>query len=271
MMISKQTDIRIKRLCFSYGAAEMVLKDITLNISQGETVALIGHNGSGKTSLVKHLNGLLKPHSGKVYIGGELTTSRTTSDLALQVALSFQNPDDQISKRKVRDEVAFGPKNLGYKREKVHQLVNASLALFDLLSVQDENPYDLGYSERKRVALASVIAMDTPVVVLDEPTAGLDSREMSLLQNTLAKLREEDKTAIVITHDMDFVAEQIPRVVGLSEGKLLFDGSTKDAFQNFDMLRSCNILPPQMVRLSRFFRHAEPALTPELFVNDFLG
>lgn len=262
-----QTDIRLENVCFSYGNGALVLDDITLTISQGQTVALIGHNGSGKTSLVKHLNGLLKANSGKVSIGGETTANRLTSDLAHSVALSFQNPDDQICKRKVWDEVAFGPKNLGYNKEKIHQLVNASLSVFDLESVKDDNPYDLGYSERKRVALASIIAMDTPVVVFDEPTAGLDSREMTLFKNTLTKLRKENKTAIVITHDMDFVAEQIPRVICLGDGKLIFDGPTKNAFQATELLESCNLLQPQIVRLSMFFNNAIVALIPEMFLK----
>ena len=261
--------IRIENVVFRYSDEVKALNDISLTIHQGERVAFIGHNGSGKTSLVKHLNGLLRPSEGKVWIGGHQTENMSVAALARMVALSFQNPDDQMSKRRVWDEVAFGPKNLKYSKSRIHNLVEMSLALFGLLPQKNYNPYDLGYSERKKVALASSIAMDTPIVVFDEPTAGMDADEISLLKGVLDKLQQETKTVIIISHDMDFVAEQITRVICLKNGEKKFDGSSRTAFHDKDLLASCRLRQPQIARLSSHFKLNELALTPEEFVRGF--
>ena len=260
-------DIHIENVAFQYNDEAKALSGISLTIHQGERVAFIGHNGSGKTSLVKHLNGLLHPSEGKVWIGCQQTTTTKVAALTRMVALSFQNPDDQISKRRVWDEVAFGPRNLKYAKDRTHNLVEMSLLLFDLLPFRDHNPYDLGYSERKRVALASIIAMDTPIVVFDEPTAGMDAHEMRMLKGVLDKLQQEKKTVIIISHDIDFVAEQIARVVCLKNGKMMFDGSSRAAFQDMDLLASCGLRQPQIARLSTYFELDELALTPEEFIK----
>lgn len=261
--------ICIENVVFRYSDEVKALNDISLTIHQGERVAFIGHNGSGKTSLVKHLNGLLRPSEGKVWIGSHQTENMSVAALARMVALSFQNPDDQISKSRIWDEAAFGPKNLKYSKNRTHNLVEMSLALFGLLPLKNYNPYDLGYSERKRVALASTIAMDTPIVVFDEPTAGMDAHEINLLKKVLDKLQQETKTVIVISHDMDFVAEQIPRVICLKNGGKRFDGSSRRAFHDKDLLTSCRLRQPQIVRLSSHFELVEPALTPGEFVRGF--
>ena len=262
-------DIRIENIDFGYSDEIKALNNISLAIHQGERVALIGHNGSGKTSLAKHLNGLLRPSEGKVWIGDQNTEDMSVASLAHRVALLFQNPDDQISKRRVWDEVAFGPKNLRYPKNRIDNLVEASLSLFELLPLKNYNPYDLGYSERKKVALASIIAMDTPVVVLDEPTAGMDPHEIGLLTGALDKLQQEKKTVIIISHDMDFVAEQISRVICLKNGRKVFDGTARKAFQDNILLTSCHLLQPMMVRLSTHFKLAEPAVTPIEFLRGF--
>lgn len=262
-------DIRIENVVFGYNDDVPALNDISLAIHQGERVAIIGHNGSGKTTLVKHLNGLLCPAEGKVLIGGHQTENMSVAALARMVALSFQNPDDQISKRRVWDEVAFGPKNLLYPGDRIRNLVEMSLSAFDLLPLMDCNPYDLGYSERKRVTLASIIAMDTPIVIFDEPTAGLDGHEMSLLKRVLDELQQQKKTVILISHDMDFVAEQVGRVIVCKNGEKKFDGSSRTAFFDTHLLASCHLCQPQIARLCSHFELDEPALTPREFVGGF--
>lgn len=261
--------IRIANLVFRYSDEVNALSDISLTIKQGERVAFIGHNGSGKTSLARHLNGLLRPSEGEVWIGDHKTENMSVAELARQVAISFQNPDDQISKRRVWDEVAFGPKNLQYAKSRIDNLVDMSLSLFGLMPLKNYNPYDLGFSERKRVALASTIAMDTPVVVFDEPTAGMDAHEMSFLKGVLDKLQQETKTVIIISHDMDFVAEQIPRVICLKNGKKSFDGPSREAFHDKELLTQCGLRQPQIVRLSSHFGLVEAALKPGEFIRGF--
>jgi energy-coupling factor transport system ATP-binding protein len=236
---------------FAYNDSPMALNNISFEISAGECVALTGHNGSGKSTLVKHLNGLLKPTKGRIFIANKDTATSRTAELAGQVALLFQNPDDQICKQTVWDEVCFGPQNLGYDKKKTAILVQEALALFELTSFEKKNPHDFGYSERKRIAMASIVAMDTPILVFDEPTAGLDTYEISLLINMLKKLQSENKTIIIISHDMDFVAENIPRVISLSEGKKMFDGKVRDLFRKTGLMTDSGLLHPQTVQLSR--------------------
>ncbi len=165
------------------------------------------------------------------------------------------------------DELSFGPKNLGYARGKVRTLVENVQDRFDLRDLADQNPHDLNYSERKRIALASVVAMDTPVLVLDEPTAGLDPCRTAQLTNVLQNLTDQGKILILITHDMDFLAEQLPRIVCLNHGEIIFDGASDQLFARPDLMQAAGLYPPQMVRLSNHFSFARPAMTPEAFVS----
>ena len=234
-------------------------------------VALLGHNGSGKSTLAKHLNGLLVPDDGEVEISGLVTGSTSVSHMAGKVALLFQNPDNQICKRRVYDEVAFGPRNLGYSADRVDSLVHDSLTALELLSKEESNPHDLGYSERKRLALASVIAMDTDVLVLDEPTSALDSHEISLLVEVLQLCKTKGKTVIIISHDMDFIAEHFSRVICLQNGQKSFDGMMVDFFNESELLRDCGLLPPQIVRLNKHFNITTSSITPEDFIDEFIA
>ncbi|MFT5701802.1 MAG: energy-coupling factor transport system ATP-binding protein [Desulforhopalus sp.] len=242
--------IRVDDLSFTYGDSVAALQNISFEISAGERVALTGHNGSGKSTLVKHLNGLLQPSAGKIWIAGQDTTLAKTAQLAGQVALLFQNPDDQICKRTVWDEIVFGPKNLNYSTKRIESLAEDALALFELTPFKRKNPHDFGYSERKRIAMASIVAMDTPILVFDEPTAGLDPYEISLLIATLQKLQSENKTVIVISHDMDFVAENISRVISLAGGRKMFDGRARDLFRQPALMTDCRLRQPQVTQLS---------------------
>lgn len=254
--------IRVDNVSFTYSHSVTALQNISFEISAGENVALTGHNGSGKSTLVKHLNGLFKPSTGKVWINGKDTTTVKTAQLASQVALLFQNPDDQICKRTVWDEIVFGPKNLGYSTEKIKSLAEEAMTLFELTPFKKRNPHDFGYSERKRIAMASIVAMDTQVLVFDEPTAGLDPYEISLLISTLNKLQSENKTVIVISHDMDFVAENISRAISLANGKKVFDGSVRELFKKPAVMSDCGLLQPQVVQLCDALALQYTAMSP---------
>ena len=216
--MSSRAAIRIEGLSFAYTPEAKVLSDIRLTIHPGERVALVGQNGSGKTTLARHLNGLLRPACGTIRLCGEETTGVPVAMLARKTALLFQNPEDQICRSTVRGEVAFGPENLGYPPHRISRMVEEALSWFALSDHARHNPHDLGYSERKRLALASILAMDTPIVVMDEPTAGLDARETGLLASALDHLAARKKTVLVISHDMDFVAAHLPRAFVLSRG-----------------------------------------------------
>ncbi|WP_034643667.1 energy-coupling factor ABC transporter ATP-binding protein [Desulfovibrio inopinatus] len=261
--------IEIDNISYRYTIDIEVLKNITLSISPGERVALLGHNGSGKSTLAKHLNGLLLPRDGEIRIHGIATTQRRIAQLAHFVALLFQNPNDQICKRTVRDEVAFGPQNLKYSAERVEALVNWALDAFNLSEKVGYNPHDLGYGERKRLALASVLAMDTEIIVLDEPTVGLDPKEVSQCIRVLRELETKNKIVIVISHDMDFIARTMTRAVCLEDGCKRFDGSLSELFDDVFLLEQCGLLLPQIAQLSVHYGLHLQEYSAKSFIDEF--
>lgn len=256
-------EIEIHDLRHCYDGGVEALKDVSLTLRGGECAALVGHNGSGKSTLVKHLNGLLRPTSGAVLVNGEPTEGKRVAQLARQVALLFQNPDNQICKSTVRGEVAFGPRNLKYPEERVRELTAGALKAMDLSAMGDRNPHDLGLSERKRLAIASVMAMDTGAVVLDEPAAGLDPRETRLLEDVLRTLRDEGKIVLTISHDMDFVAENMTRAICLGQGRKQYDGPVSGLFADQALLDQCGLATPQVARAASRLGLAPDTLTPE--------
>lgn len=241
--------IEIKDLHHTYPAEVKALNGISLTIQTGEQVGIIGQNGAGKTTLVKHLNGLLQPTSGSVAIGDWDTRKHPVARLASRVGYVFQNPDDQLFTRTVHQEVSFGPKNLGYEAVKVEALVEDALALTELSARKETNPYDLSATWRKMVALASIIAMDTPILIFDEPTTGQDAASIARMANAIATLRKRGKTVITITHDIDFCAENFERVIALSQGKVLLDGPANEVLGQEEILVQTYVDPPQLTRL----------------------
>lgn len=243
--------VDVDALHFSYPTGVTALQGVALTIESGEQVAIVGQNGAGKTTLVKHFNGLLQPASGSVRIEEWDTKEHTVAQMARRVGYVFQNPDEQLFSRNVGTEVAFGPKNLGYSSEQVQALVNDALSLTELSEKTETNPYDLSPSWRKLVAIASVIAMDTPVVIFDEPTTGQDAANIARIANVIATLRERGKTVITITHDIDFCAENFERVIAMSQGKILLDGKANDVLGQEEILATTYVEPPQLTRLGK--------------------
>ncbi|MGK2852040.1 MAG: energy-coupling factor ABC transporter ATP-binding protein [Candidatus Limnocylindrales bacterium] len=240
------TDLRLEAAGFVYPDGTRALSGIDLAIAAGEAVAVVGQNGSGKSTMVRLLNGLLRPTEGRVTHDGEDIVALRVAGLAARVGIVFQNPDRQIFAGKVRDEVAFGPRILGRSAAETATAVDAALEAVGLADVRDTNPYDLGYSRRKLLALASVLAMGTPVVVLDEPTTGQDARGIARVQQVVAGLTASGRTVIAISHDMRFVAESFGRIVVMGAGRVLLDGSPADVFgaTNWPTLASTYLEPP---------------------------
>jgi energy-coupling factor transport system ATP-binding protein len=222
------------------------LDGVDLRVSAGERVALIGQNGSGKTTLVRHLNGLLRPTSGSVTVDGTDAARLTVAQLAARVGLTFQDPDRQIFAGSVRAEVEFGPRNLGRSGGELAAAVGDALDATWLAGEERTNPYDLGGSRRKLLALASVLAMRTPVLVLDEPTTGQDARGVERVRAIVEAVAAEGRTVIAISHDMRFVAEAFERVVVMRAGKFVLDGTPAAVFerQSWEALRSTYLEPP---------------------------
>ncbi|MGH2513756.1 MAG: energy-coupling factor ABC transporter ATP-binding protein, partial [Candidatus Limnocylindrales bacterium] len=222
-----------------------------LRIAAGEQIALIGQNGSGKSTLVRHFDGLLRATAGRVVVGDEPVGERHVADLARLVGIVFQNPDRQIFAGNVRAEVAFGPRNLGLSGGALTERVQSALAAVGLTGLEATNPYDLGYSRRKLLGIASVLAMATPVVVLDEPTTGQDARGVSRVEAIVAQLSAAGRTVIAISHDMHFVAETFARVVVMEAGRVTLDGSPAEVFAepNWPILARTYVEPPLAARV----------------------
>ena len=259
--------IEIKDLRFTYPTGLEAIRGISLTIEAGEQVAIVGQNGAGKTTLVRHFNGLLKPTSGSVSIGEWETTKHSTAKLASRVGYVFQNPDEQLFSRDVLTEVAFGPRNLGYEKSKIDELVKRALSLTELSDKTETNPYDLSPTWRKMVALASIIAMDTPIVIFDEPTTGQDAANMSRIAHVIAELKKEGKTVITITHDIDFCAENFERVIALSKGEVLLDGPAHEVLGEEEILAQTYVDPPQLTRLGKVLGLKETVTRQEEFLK----
>lgn len=261
--------VKIQDLFFSYPSGVEALRGITLEIDSGEQVAVIGQNGAGKTTLVKHLNGLFKPSSGSVQIDGLDTRQLSISKLSSWVGYVFQNPDEQLFCRTIGEEVSFGPRNLGFAEEKIRYHVDDALVMVGLLVQRDSNPYDLSPTLRKMVALASVISMDPPIIVFDEPTTGQDAVGVARIARVIQALRERGKTVITITHDMDFCAENFSRVIAMSQGKILLDGLANEVLGQSEVLASTYVEPPQMTRLGMKLGLPETVLNQDEFLRAY--
>ena len=264
-------NIEIKDLRFTYPTGLEALRGISLTIGSGEQVAIVGQNGAGKTTLVKHLNGLLQPTQGSVTIGEWDTRKHAVSKLAARVGYVFQNPDEQLFSRNVGLEVAFGPKNLGYPAEKVDELVKDALALTELSDRTETNPYDLSATWRKMVALASIISMDTDIVIFDEPTTGQDAVNVRRIASVIKALRERGKTVITITHDIDFCAENFERVIAMAQGQILLDGPANEVLGQEKILATTYVDPPQLTRLGLRLGLKETVRNQEEFLTAIQG
>lgn len=271
MTETRSPAISLEDVEFSYVSGTPVLRGIDLTLHRGEFVTVIGQNGSGKSTLIKHFNGLLTPDSGSVQVhdgDGEPYDTRQHSirTLSRYVGHVFQNPDDQLFHSTVRKEVRYGPRNLGYGDERVDALAEAAIEQLALGEVADKHPYDLGLARRKRVAVASVLAMDTDIVVLDEPTGGQDCRGVALLGDTVADLVAAGKTVIVVTHDIGFARDHADRVIALCDGAVLLDGDPRTVFGQADTLAETHVQPPVATTLGLRLGVDGPPLTVEELV-----
>jgi energy-coupling factor transport system ATP-binding protein len=263
--------VSVAGLEYTYPSGVKALDGIDLDVSSGSRLGIVGQNGAGKTTLVRHLNGIFQPSAGTVTIGDWETTGRDIADLAARVGYVFQNPDEQLFARTVAGDVSFGPRNLGFSPERAEELVVQSLERVDLAGEGETHPYHLSLSERKRVALASVLAMDTPIVVLDEPTTGQDARGVATIEKIVAELTEQGRTVIAITHDMDFCAEAFDRVVVMARGRILADGSPGEVFHEAEALEEARVEPPQLTRLGSALKWSEPVTSVDSFVERLRG
>lgn len=239
---------QVQDLRFSYVKGREVLHGLNLALDHRPT-AIIGQNGAGKTTLVRVLKGLLKPDSGEIRYQGENLETKTVAELASRVGYVFQNPDDQIFKYKVLEEVMFGPLNIGMSQQEAEASAHEALRMVGLDEKAGENPYDLELSDRKMVAIASVLAMNTDVIILDEPTIAQSWNGREKIREIIQAQAAQGKLVIAILHDMDFVANSFARVIAMAHGEILADGTPAEVFRNHPVLEKAALAAPPLYEL----------------------
>ncbi|MCI1903039.1 MAG: energy-coupling factor ABC transporter ATP-binding protein [Enterococcaceae bacterium] len=259
--------IEVNDLVFEYPNGNRALDQINLEIDRGESVAIIGQNGAGKTTLVKMLNGLLKPSEGEVIIDHWNTKDYTTAKLAKKVGYVFQNPDDQIFHSNVYDEIAFAPKTAGIAEDLIEERVLEVARVSGLSEYLDDNPYDLPYSIRKFVAIASILALDSDVVVLDEPTAGQDKRGIQVIEKVINYLIDKNKSVITITHDMEFTVRNFDRIIVMAHKNKIAEGTPAEIFWKFDILADAKLMQPYTSRVAKEVGMEDKIINIEGFSN----
>jgi energy-coupling factor transport system ATP-binding protein len=242
-----------KNLCYKYKNGNKVLKNISFTIKKGEFVALIGQNGAGKTTLLKHFNALLKPTGGSMSVNGFDLSRAKTSVLSRHIGFLFQNPDHQIFCPTVFDEIAFGLRNAAKSKDEINRLVTAAALKVGIEKYLETNPFSLSRGQRQRVALASVLALETEILVLDEPTTGQDYKETIEIMDIIKDLNRQGKTIIMVTHDMELVAAYARRVIILQNGTIVEDGTPGEVFAKTDSMALSNLQPPQIYTLAEKF------------------
>jgi energy-coupling factor transporter ATP-binding protein EcfA2 len=267
--------LEVSNLWYWYEDEEVpVLPGLDLVVEPGQFVALVGANGSGKTTLTKQFNGLLRPQRGEIWVDGQNTAQRSVGELAQRVGYLFQHPEHQIFGTTVYREVAFGAENLGLPSAEVRALVEAALARFDLTSVADKPPAILSHGLRRRVTLASLAAMDTPLLVLDEPTVGLDDPMVHETLAWLTELNRQGRTIFLVTHDMALAARHAGRIIVLHRGQMIADGPPLELFGLPDLLARASLSPPPVTMLAQALRPLgiqSMSLTVEAFCSEFLS
>ena len=245
----------------SYDGSAPILKGVSFTIRDGEFVAFVGTNGAGKSTTMRLLNGLLKPDAGQVLIDGVPTSDLRTSELARRVGFLFQNPDSQICCNTVREELLFGCKALGLDGPDADSRVDAIVEEFAF--DPDDDPFLLNRGARQLLALASIVVLAPPVVVLDEPTTGLDYRECVKVMDIIRRIHERGTTVVMVCHDMEVVADYAARCIVMSGGEVVDDAPTFDVLRNRETLERASLVPPQIVELSLELGREMPRLADE--------
>jgi energy-coupling factor transport system ATP-binding protein len=241
--------IEAKDIYFTYPNGVEALKGVSVTIQDGEFIAIMGQNGAGKTTLVKHFNGLLKPTKGQVVVNGVNVKNVSVAKLARNVGFVFQNPDHQLFSETVEEEISFALRNFGFEEAVIETRVTWALNLLGLTQYRKTSPFMLSGGERKRVALASVLAWNPEILMLDEPTIGQDYQQKEKLRQFILQMKTQRKTIIIVTHDVEFVAECNPRVLLMQEGKIVADGEATRILTNPEVLTQASIVPPQIAQI----------------------
>lgn len=250
--------LETRNLYFSYEKGKEILKNINIRIARGSFVALLGANGCGKTTLLENLNGILKPYEGETLYHGTCLRDLKDKEIFSRIGLVFQNPDDQLIALTVYEDVSYGVKNLGINGDEVGRRVENALELLEINDLKEMEIHKLSYGQKKRVAIAGVLAMKPEILLLDEPTAGLDPMTASKLLKILKKIQKEDGLTLVIsTHEVDMVPVNCDYVYVLNQGKVVLDGTIEEVFGHRETIRKSNLRLPRIGHLMEILREKD--------------
>ena len=240
--------IFIHDIRYAYPNGTVALNNISLRIEKGEFVAIMGQNGAGKTTLIRTLNGLIRPTEGAIYINGVNTESKTIAELSRNVGVIFQNPSHQLFSNTLEDEIKFSLKTLDLSKEEIQSKTEETLEEFNLLKFRERSPLNLSGGESKKLAIASIICRDPEILIFDEPTLGQDAREIEFFIKLLEKERKKGKTIVIVTHNIEFTYEYIPRTILMARGKIIADGPTHNILTNRALVEKGSLVLPQIYR-----------------------
>ena len=238
--------LEARNICYSYGDDTQALKNVNLKINNGEMVAILGKNGAGKSTLFLHFNGIYEPDSGEILIDGEKLKYNKKALLKCRqkVGIVFQNPDNQIFAPSVEEDVAFGPLNLKLPMDEVQRRVEDALKRVGMEGFEKKAPHHLSGGQKKRVAIAGILAMKPEIMILDEPTAGLDPQGAIKIMNLLSQLNSEGITIVISTHDVDLVSQYVNKIFVMADGEIIGDGTPKEIFSNEELIKKANLKLP---------------------------
>lgn len=244
-----QPILKVEDLYYVYGNGTLALDGVSVNIYEGEKIAVLGSNGSGKSTFFLNLNGVFTPAEGKIIYLGTAINKKNLNELRKNIGIVFQDADNQIIASTVRAEVGFGPMNLKLSKEEVRKRVEEALAYMNITDFIDRPPHYLSGGEKKRVTIADIIAMKSAIIIFDEPTAALDPLNAQMLEEALVKLSSEGKTMLISTHDVNFAYRWADKVLVFSKGKIIAEGTPLEIFQNTQILQQANLKQPAMLEV----------------------
>ncbi|MCB2360659.1 energy-coupling factor transporter ATPase [Clostridium estertheticum] len=266
--------IKIENLTYIYMPKtpfeKKAIDDVSIEIKQGEFVALIGHTGSGKSTLIQHINGLLKPTSGTILVDDiDITKKKMKlTNIRKKVGLVFQYPEYQLFEETIEKDISFGPRNLGLDNDEINRRVQRAMKIvgLDYEEYKDKSPFEISGGQKRRVAIAGVVAMEPKVLILDEPTAGLDPKGRDDILNKIVELyKANNMTIILVSHSMEDVAKVANRVLVMDKGKCILDGTPEKVFREIDTLESVGLAVPQVTYLIRELRNKGFDLSQDIF------
>ncbi len=278
-MTEKPPILSVLHVWYKYpNTHENVLKDITFSVQKGEIVGLMGSNGAGKTTLIKMFNGLLRPTRGSIFYKGNDINTESTASLSKEIGLVFQNPNHQLFSNTVEDEIKFSLKSTDINKEEYNKIIQSILTDFDLNQYKTRSPLNLSGGEMKKLSVASIICRDPEILIFDEPTIGQDYKNNQFFLKLLEKEKKKKKTIIIVTHDVEFAMEHLPRIILMQKGEILADGPTRLVLKNKALIKKGSLILPQIYSFKESLEQMGIKITKEIhspndmiqFIQEFL-